>query len=372
MEPARPRVARWRRVARVAGWTLAAVAGAAVAYLTLTPTGRYIVRAGWEEAKILARRQAIVELVADSATPAAIRSKLQLVLAARAFAEDSLGLRAGESFTAYSQLDRDTLVLVLSGAYRDRLERYTWWFPIVGRVPYKGFFDFEAARRATRQLEERGFDSYLRPASAFSTLGWFNDPLLSTTLKQDSLELANTVIHEITHSTFYAPGEAVFNESFANFVGARGAAEFYRRRGQPQAAELVDARWADQKLLAVFWGGLHRALDSTFKAHAGPQLKATRLALRDSIFAAARSRLVSDVGPRLRTINARSLERARFDNAAILARRIYLTDLDLFDAVYEREGSNLQAAVRRVIQLARGGPDDPYGAVREWLGKGGV
>ncbi len=348
------------------------VLAAGVAYLALAPTGRYLVRAGWEEAKILARRRPLVELIADSSIQGAVRGKLQLVLSARAFAEDSLGLRARESFTAYSQLDRDTLVLVLSGAYRDRLERYTWWFPIVGRVPYKGFFDFAAAQRAARDLEGRGFDTYLRPASAFSTLGFFNDPLLSTTLAQDSLDLVNTVIHEITHSTFYAPGEAIFNESFANFVGARGAARFYRARGQPQAADMVDARWADQKLLAVFWGSLHHALDSTFDAHPGPELKARRLALRDSIFAAARARLVSEVGPGLRTISPRALERARFDNAAILARRIYLTDLDLFDAIYEREGSSLEAAVRRVIQLARDEPKDPYAALREWLRKVGA
>jgi predicted aminopeptidase len=367
MEPARPRV-RWiRRALRVTGWALAGVAGLAVAYLALAPTGRYIARAAWEEAKILARRRPIPELVQDSRTPARVRSKLQLVLAARGFAEDSVALRAGDSFTTYSQLDRDTLVLVLSGAYRDRLERYTWWFPIVGRVPYKGFFDFLDAQRSSRQLEGRGFDVYLRPAAAFSTLGFFNDPLLSTTLGQDSLDLANTVIHEITHSTFYARGEAVFNESFANFVGARGAAAFFRARGRSEPAAEVDARWSDQKLLARFWGALHRTLDSTFKAHPGPALKSRRLALRDSVFGAARRQLLDQLGPQLRTIGPRALERTRFDNAALLARRIYLTDLDLFDAVYAREAQNLRAAVRRVIGLAKSEPDDPYGAVRRWL-----
>jgi predicted aminopeptidase len=356
-----------RRVLRALAWALGGVVGLAVAYLALSPTGRYIARAAWEEGKILARRRSIPDLVQDGQTSPAVRSKLQLVLTARAFAEDSVGLRAGNSFTTYSQLDGDTLVLVLSGAYRDRLERYTWWFPIVGRVPYKGFFNVEAAQRASRELERRGFDIYLRPAAAFSTLGFFNDPLLSTTLRQDSLDLANTVIHETTHSTFYARGQAVFNESFANFVGARGAAAFFRSRGQPEAAAEVDARWSDQKILARFWGALHRTLDSTFKAHPGPALKTRRLALRDSVFAAARQRLINEFGPQLRTINPRALERARFDNAALLARRIYLTDVDLFDAAYARESGNLRATVGRVIDLARSDDNDPYGALRRWL-----
>jgi predicted aminopeptidase len=367
MDLARPRATRTRRAVRATGWTLAGVSGLAVAYLAFAPTGRYIARAAWEEAKILLRRRSIPELVEDSRVAAPVRAKLQLVLEARAFGEDSIGLRAGDSFTTYSQLDRDTLVLVLSGAYRDRLERYTWWFPIVGRVPYKGFFDFAGARRTSRELEARGFDVYLRPASAFSTLGFFNDPLLSTTLRQDSLDLANTVIHETTHSTFYARGEAVFNESFANFVGARGAAAFFRARGQPAAAAEVDARWSDQKVLARFWGSLHRALDSGFKANAGPALTMRRLTLRDSIYGAARRRLLYELGPQLRTVGPRALERTRFDNAALLARRIYLTELDLFDAVLARESGDLRTTVRRVIALAKSDDDDPYRAVRRWV-----
>ena len=351
---------------------LGGVAALAAGYLMVTPTGRYIARAAWEEGKILARRRSIPELVEDGRTAPPVRAKLQLVLTARAFAEDSVGLRARDSFTTYSQLDTDTLVLVLYGAYRDRLERYTWWFPVVGRVPYKGFFDVQQAQQASSDLERRGFDVYLRPASAFSTLGFFNDPLLSTTLRQDSIDLANTIIHEIVHSTFFASGEAVFNESFANFVGARGAAWFFRSLGRLDAAAQADARWDDQKLLARFWGTLHRTLDSAFKASPGAALEAKRLAIRDTIFRNGRRQLLEDVGPRLRTINPRALERARFDNAALLARRIYLTDLDLFDAVYEREGKHLRATVERVIGLAKSDDDDPYGAVRRWLLQGSM
>jgi predicted aminopeptidase len=359
LAPRRHRV--WRAVRRV----LLVLLLLAIAFLALTRTGQYLVRAAWEEGRILARRQPIAELVNDPATPARVRDKLRLVLAARAFAQDVIHLRARQSFTTYSRLDRDTLVLVLSGAYRDRLEPYTWWFPIVGRVPYKGFFDFGMARAAARSLEVDGFDAYLRPSPAFSTLGWFNDPLLSTSLRADSLDLANTVIHELTHNTFYAPGQAVFNESFANFVGARGAAWFFRSRGDTASAAEEDARWSDEKVMAQFWDRLYRTLDSAYDAY--PNDRSARLAARDSIYGDARQRLVHELGPKLRTIGPRALERIRLDNAALLARRIYLTDLDLFDAIHVRSGCDLRTTITRVIEIAKANEKAPYDGLREWI-----
>ena len=337
-------------------------------YLVLAPTGRYLLRAGWEESKILVHRRPITAIVADSATPPDIRAKLQVVLAARAFARDSLHLAAKQSFTTYSKLQHDTLVLVLSGAYRDRLAPVTWWFPIVGRVPYKGFFDFSAAQQAARALDADGYDAYLRPSPAFSTLGFFNDPLLSTSLADDSLGLANTVIHELTHNTFYAAGQAVFNESFANFVGARGAAWFFRSRGDSLAASVTDARWDDDKLLAAFWDRLYHAIDSVYQAH--PESAAARIAAHDSVYMRARRELIDSVGPHLRTIDTRYLERVRLDNAALLAQRIYLTDLDLFDRLFDADGRDLRRTVTRVIALAKSRPADPFGALRDAVSAG--
>jgi predicted aminopeptidase len=360
-----------RRVARIAVRAIAALLLLLLLYLLLAPTGRYLVRAAWEEARILARRRAITDIVEDSSTSAATRQKLQIVLAARAFASDSIHLRARESFTTFSRLDHDTLVLVLSAAYRDRLQAYTWWFPVVGRVPYKGFFDFGAARSAARSLDHEGFDVYLRPSPAFSTLGWFNDPLVSTSLNADSLDLANTVIHELTHNTFYARGQAVFNESFANFVGARGSAWFFRSRGQPDAADEADARWGDDKLMARFWERLYHSIDSTFKSHPGEDSThiRERIAARDTVYRNARTELVEVLGPKLRTIGPRVLERTRLDNAALIARRIYLTDIDLFDAVWAREGQNLKKTIDRIIALAKSKPKDPFGGLRGWIAK---
>jgi len=354
---------KWiRRAAR----TLAVIVLAIVAYLVLAPTGRYLLRAGWEEGKILLRRRPIAELVDDPSTTPSLRAKLVLVLAARAYAHDSLGLETGQSFTAYSRLDRDTLVLLLSGAYRDKLRARTWWFPIVGRVPYKGYFDFDAARAAERQLTADGFDARLGAASAFSTLGWFNDPLLPTTLRADSLTVANTVIHELTHNTFYAPGGAVFNESFANFVGSRGAERFFRARGQTAAAQVVADRWEDEKVLGRFWASLYARVDSAFAALPGeePARVAARIAVRDTIYARARATLRDTVAPQLRTMKIGSVQRIRIDNAVVLARRVYLTDLDAFDAVLTRRGGDLRRTIRDIVEAAKADRKHPFEALR--------
>jgi predicted aminopeptidase len=359
---------RWRLWRRRALRALAAFAILALAFLVVTPVGRYLLRAGWEEAKILKARRPIAELVNNDSVPAMTRRKLQLVLEARTFAHDALGLDAKKSFTTFTQLRSDTLVLVLSGTYPDQLKQKTWWFPIVGSVPYKGYFDVGQARRAASDLRKDGFDAYLRPASAFSTLGWFNDPLVSSTLRTDSIDLVNTVIHELTHNTYYAPGGATFNESFANFVGARGSAAFFRAHGSPDAADEADARWSDDRQMAVFWAALYKRVDSAFKAHPGDSNRTRRIAVRDTIYRAARDTLIHVLGPRLRIIGPQVLERMRIDNAAVMARRVYLTDVDLFDGVWMRDGEDLRRTVTDVIGIAKADSvGKPFEALRRYL-----
>lgn len=349
------------------GLVLLGLLGGTALLTAATPLGRYIARAAWEEGKILRGRRAIREVIADSTTPAATRAKLELVLAARAYAGDSLGLPAKEVFTQFTQLSDDTLVLVLSGTRRDALVSATWWFPVVGRVPYKGFFKTDAALRAERELAAAGYDTYLRPAPAFSTLGWFNDPLLSTTLASDSIFLAQTVIHELTHNRLYVKNEAVFNESFAEFVGNRGAAEFFRSRGDSLTATRAEARWRDEMRLGVAWERGYRALDSMFKAHpyssdralrdttAEPAVRARRLTGRDSVYAWLRRLLVDSIGPQLETFPAGYATRVRLDNAALLARRIYATGLGDFEALWARSGMRVRPVIDSVGRVAADG-----------------
>lgn len=332
---------------------LAALVGLGLLLLIVTPLGRYLLRAGYEEARILLARRAIAEIVADSSVDALTRGKLQLVLEARAFARDSLGLPPKAAFTQFTQLRTDTLVLVLSGARPDWLEPVLWRFPLVGRLPYKGYFRLEDALQAERELRAEGFDTYLRPASAFSTLGWFNDPLLSTTLAQDSVSLVNTVIHELTHNRYFASGQAEFNESFANFVGARGAQAFFASRGDSLRALQASAAWTDERGLAAFWGALYRSLDSAFKAHPGDSLRARRIALRDSVYTVARRQLVDSVAATWLTIAPAYAERVRLDNSALLARRVYLTDLEAYERVHVELGLDLRRSIDALIARHR-------------------
>ncbi|MEO6447476.1 MAG: aminopeptidase [Gemmatimonadaceae bacterium] len=359
---------RWRRVARVTAWVVLGVLALLAALGVGTSLGRYVLRAAWEEGKILARRQPITEILADTSAPAEVRGRLTLVVDARTFAQQALQLEGGRSFTAYSALDRDTLVLVLSAARRDTLAAYTWWFPVVGRFPYKGFFNAREAQRSRDDLERRGFDTVLRPAAAFSTLGWFDDPLLSTTLRLDSVSLANTVIHELTHNTLFVKGSVPFNESFASFVGARGAAEFFRARGQPAAARAAERQWADEKQLGAFWGATARAIDSAFAAH--PRDSLARLEARDSVYARMRHVLLADLAPRMPTVSRSALERLPLNNAVLLARRVYASDLWLFDEVHRRAGGSLAATVRLIRDLVRASPADPFETLRAWLAAG--
>lgn len=334
----------WRLLRRLTGLATVALTVA----LALTPMGCYISRAAYEEARILSRRQPIPRLVARESTEPALRAKLALVLAARQFAIDSLGLKAGESFTTFSQLDRDTLVLIVSAAYRDRLERKTWWFPVVGSFPYKGFFDFPGALRTAESLRNEGFDVTVGPSSAFSTLGWFNDPLVSTTVKQDSVTLVNTVIHELLHTTFFAKGQVAFNESFATFVGGRGAEHFFRAQGDSLLTARARADWHDDLLLGAFWERTALEIDSVF-ATLPDSARDARIVARDSVYAQARLRLINDVAPQLRTYPAGWAERVVLNNAVLLSRRVYAEGLDRFDAVYIAQDRALKRSIAAII-----------------------
>jgi predicted aminopeptidase len=336
-----------------------------LAVLTLTGVGcspLFVLRASYEEAKILSRRQPIHRLVDDPRVPEEQRRKLQLVLEVRDFAADSLQLNAGKSYTTFSQLDSDTLALVLSAARQDRFEPYTWWFPIVGRVPYRAFFSERSAERAVENLQRQGYDAYVRPTSAFSTLGWFNDPMVSSLLRFDSTAIANTVIHELFHNTLFIPGQAMFNESLAQFVGSRGAiAYFCGARVDPGPCALSEGAWQDELVFGGFLSELVAELEALYDRE--DLTREQKLEQREVVFAEAQRRFQEQVQPRFQVLTFANFARVPLNNASLISRRIYYKRLDLFEEVFQASGGELALTIQRIMEASRAQQSDPYGAV---------
>jgi predicted aminopeptidase len=321
----------------------------------------YVVKAGMAEVRILRARRPITAVLADSSVSAETRGKLSYVLEARRFAAEELGIDVGDSYTMYTQLDRDTLAMVVSAAYKDRLVPKTWWFPVVGRVPYKGHFSLESAEKEQAGLQRDGYDTYLRPTAAFSTLGWFNDPVLSTVLQADDVEVVSTVIHELAHQHLFVPGHVGFNESFATFVGRVGAARFFCTRdgGGPDTVrcQRAQARWRDFQRFSVFLDDFVTHLEALY-GDAGLSFdeKVTR---REGLFADATRRFDEDLAPTFEAVTFGGFRSTPLNNATLLSRIRYYDRLPAFEAFLEGHGGDLVAALQD-LKARVGTVDDPF------------
>ena len=324
----------------------------------------YVMRAAYEEGKILWRREPIASLIQRPMLAAETQEKLQLVLAVREYARDVLKFSVGGSYASYSYVDRPDLSYIVMAAPKTELRPHTWWFLIVGSVPYKGFFSKEAAQAEIERLKAQGYDTNLRTAAAFSTLGWFDDPLLSHLLRYDKVLLSGIVFHELFHNTLYVKGAGAFNESSANFVGHRAAIDFFRERFGEDSAEHRRALllWEEEREFAGFIAGLARVLGDLYQSDIA---RDDKLRLREAVFARSQlewSRRITDrPAHRFRGFSQQPL-----NNAVLMHYIVYLKDLDLFESLYEACGKNLGRAVK-VLKEATAKGGEPFEAVRRWL-----
>ena len=324
----------------------------------------YVIRAAYEEGKILWRREPIPEYLEKTDLGPDTQDKLKLVLSVREYARDVLKLNVGGSYSSYSYVDRPDLSYILTAAPRTELRPYTWWFLIVGRVPYKGYFSKEDANAAAEALEAQGYDTNLRTAAAFSTLGWFDDPLLSHLLRYDRVTLAEVIFHELFHNTVYVKGAGAFNESAANFVGGRSAINFFRDRfgeNSPEHQRAIRA-WEEELEFSEFLETLTNTLNELYARDIPYEDK---LRLREEVFRRSQAewarRVANRPGNRFRSFTQQPL-----NNAIIINYFLYLKNLKLFEALYEAEGKNLLLAIDSIREaVAKGG--EPFESVQSFL-----
>jgi len=320
----------------------------------------YLAKAGWAEFKILKGRRPFDEVLADPRTDDETRHKLLLARQARSFAIHMLGLDAGDSYTSFTQLETDTLAWVLSAAYKDRLESKTWWFPIVGRVPYKGYASEGSAVDAQRKLEKDGFDTYLRTTSAFSTLGWFADPLLSSLLRYDDVDLVETILHELSHNHLFVPGRVRFNESFATFVGRAGAIRFFcgppGTVQDPPECQTARDRWIQYQAFSAF---LDEFIGELQGIYGDPALtEDQKIRGREDLFRRCQLQHQEVPAEERPPLVTRFLSRP-LNNATLLARMRYFHRLPAFQRLLEDHDGDLRAAIATLVEEAEK-VDDPF------------
>ncbi len=205
---------------------------------------------------LLRQRQDIAAVLQDPALPVSTRQQLVLVQELRNFADQTLHLPVHRQYSTYVDLHRDFVVWNVFATPEFSRVPEQWCYPVAGCASYRGYFSEAAARDFALRLQQKGLDTYVGGVSAYSTLGWFNDPVPSSMLRRDDAQLAGTIFHELAHQLLYVSGDTAFNESFATLVEQDGQQRWLQTRpdasGQPQAlAELLKDRQRQQQFVAL-------------------------------------------------------------------------------------------------------------------------
>jgi predicted aminopeptidase len=225
----------WLKRRRVARWAAILVLTLVVVCVCGCQTLKYYGQAIKGQYQIVAKRQPIDRVIADPQTSPRLKAQLELVRNLRRFAEQELKLPVKSHYEKYADLERPFVVWNVQAAAQFSLQPKSWWYPFVGRLEYRGYFSEAQARGYSRQLWAKGYDVYVDGVEAYSTLGWFSDPVLNTFVYRAEPELAEVIFHELGHQRVFVHGDTDFNEAFATTVGQEGAERWLRSQGNTNA-----------------------------------------------------------------------------------------------------------------------------------------
>ncbi|HEX4052575.1 MAG TPA: aminopeptidase [Steroidobacteraceae bacterium] len=337
----RIRLSQWLRFARAASLaSLAALSGCA--------SVGFVGQAAHGEWQLLHARRPIARIIANPATAPTLRARLQLVQDIRQFAVSDLGLPDNRSYRSYTDLRRPYVVWNVVAAPEFSVRPLQWCFPISGCVSYRGYFKERRARAFAAKLSARGDDVQVDGVTAFSTLGHFADPVLSTMLRYGDLDLAGTIFHELAHQLIYIPGDSEFDESFAMTVQAEGVSRWLAARGRSAelAGYLREQRLEDQ-------------IDALFAAGRTQLSRLYAESLPASLKRARKRAILAQVGERIRALEGQEHLDSGYDewikrglnNASLASIGTYSDCVPGFEQLLRDNHGQLSqfyAAVRRI------------------------
>jgi len=278
---------------------------------------------------------------------------IRLTADIRAFAMEELGLAQSKNYTSYVEIDRDYLAAIVSASAKDSFKRHEWNYPIVGRMPYKGFFDIKEARKERAKLEKKGLDVWIRGVDAFSTLGWFKDPLYSYMKKYSPDRLADLIIHELVHSTVFIKGQINFNEELAEFIGSEGARLYMESRYGLESDEykaMLNSKENNKKYVA-FINELIAEMDILYSNNT---LKSEeKLKQKEDIINKAKKRFDAEYETRFSGDEYRYFQELDINNAYLELFRLYYTEDNFYQDLFERSGSDLSAFIAAAKKLRK-------------------
>lgn len=307
---------------------------------------------GSGQARLLLARRDIDEALADPTTPSELRAPLERVKAVRRFAVE-LGLDVGGRYTSYADWPGDRVVTTVVAAVPGSIEPAPFHYPLVGALPYKGFFDPARAEDEARGLRAEGYDVCLVPVSAYSTLGWFDDPVTTPLLLGDPGELVETLLHELVHGTVFRRGHARFNEGVATFLGQEAALRFFASR-EPQTLPREEERIRESRQLSAVLTRLRSALADLYSS-----ARADVRAARRDLVLGARSEIAAL--PLRRIEPARLAREIPMGDACLALIGTYRDDLAGYRSALDRLGGELGAFLAAARRAAS--EPDPLAAL---------
>jgi predicted aminopeptidase len=224
---------------------------------------------------VLMRKQPIPEVIASEDTDEILQEKLEMAVDIRRFAIEHLVLPDNDSYTEYADLDRDFVIWNVFATPELSLEPKQWCFLFVGCLNYRGYYSKKSAFKYAQELETKGYDVFVGGVTAYSTLGWFNDPVLNTMLERDEFYLANVIFHELAHQKFYLINDTAFNEAFAETVAQTGVQLWLEQQGSDAAKRRFSDKQSDKTLFINLVLKYKEKLESVYNSDSPVEEKRT-------------------------------------------------------------------------------------------------